>query len=58
MTGLRHAPCKIDGGQGFAFTWAWTGDQYYASFGMLVAEATMQDFVLFYSEAGRLGHKD
>jgi hypothetical protein len=58
MTGLRHAPCEIDGGQSFAFSGTWTGDQHYASFGALIAEATTQDLVLFYGEAGGLGHKD
>lgn len=58
MTGLRHAPCEIDGGQSLAFTRAWTGNQYDASFGVLIAKAAIQDFVPFYCEAGGLCHKN
>ena len=45
MAGLGHAPCEIDGGQGFTFSRTWTGDQHYSSLGALIAEAATQDLL-------------
>ncbi|OJV39426.1 MAG: hypothetical protein BGO25_01005 [Acidobacteriales bacterium 59-55] len=57
-TGFCHTPGEIDGGQGLTLAGAWAGDQDYASFWMLIAQATMQNLILFYGKTSGFGHED